>query len=114
MTVAKISFGVLQRVAEFLAALPEDQLADLAEGRARLAYVRDDDTEPAPRVRAATKRSPAAAAMSSEDTRALVATIEALGSREDAVVAVRGLTTPEIRAVGKALSIPNAAKNEAG
>ena len=44
MSSAKISLGLLQRISEFLADLPEDHLEDLADGRARLAYVRVGET----------------------------------------------------------------------
>lgn len=105
MSVTKLSLGVLQRVSEFLAELPEDQLTDLAEGRARLAFVPHGETEPAPRTRA-TKRAPRAAIGPSEDTLVLVQRLEGLTSREDAAAAIGGLKTPELRVAAKALNIP--------
>jgi len=45
-SVEKLSLAVLHTVAEFLALLPEDQLNDLAEGKARLTLIPKDATEP--------------------------------------------------------------------
>jgi hypothetical protein len=104
MSVTKLSLGVLQRVSEFLAELPEDQLTDLAEGRARLAYVPEGTTEPAPRARA-TKRT-AAASQPSEATKALIERLEALGSREAATTEAGDIKTADLRAIGKALNVP--------
>jgi hypothetical protein len=92
-------------VSEFLAELPEDQLTDLAEGRARLAFVPEGATEPAPRTRPA-KRATRAAAPPSEDTLQLIETLKGKASREDAATEVSGRKTPELRAVAKALNIP--------
>lgn len=105
MSVTKLSLGVLQRVSEFLAELPEDQLTDLAEGRGRLAFVPEGGTEPAPRTRVA-KRAPRAAAGPAEDTLLLIQRLKELSSREDAAAEVGGLKTPDLRAAAKALNIP--------
>ncbi|HEU0238526.1 MAG TPA: hypothetical protein VFR11_04515 [Micromonosporaceae bacterium] len=105
MSVTSLSLGVLQRVSDFLAELPEDQLIDLAEGRARLAFVPEGGTEPAPRPRAA-KRAPRSAPSPSEDTLALVRRLESLTSREHAAAEVGGVSTAELRAAARALSIP--------
>jgi hypothetical protein len=105
MSIAKLSLGVLQRVSEFLAELPEDQLTDLAEGRARLAFVPEGASEPAPRTRAA-KRAPRAASGPAEDTVVLIRRLETLTSRESAAVEVGGLKAPELRAAARALNVP--------
>lgn len=61
MSSLSIPIGILQRISEFLAELPEDQIADLAEGRARLAYVPDGAEAPAPRKSTPAKRAGRAA-----------------------------------------------------
>lgn len=69
--VSAMSLALLRRVAEFLDDLPADQVADLAEGRALLAYVPLGATEPvaAPGVRkAASKRASAPKSNPVEDT----------------------------------------------
>jgi hypothetical protein len=106
MSFTKLSLGVLERVSEFLAELPEDQLINLAEGRARLAYVPEGSSEPAPRERVRKRVAPRVAAKPSEATTQLIEKLEALGSREDAAAEAEGLKTPDLRAIGKALNIP--------
>ncbi|MBO0769659.1 MAG: hypothetical protein J2O48_13330, partial [Solirubrobacterales bacterium] len=53
--VAKLSMTVLQRISEFLASLPEDQLADIAEGRATVTYHPYGAAAPAVPARPGTK-----------------------------------------------------------
>lgn len=104
MSVTKVSLGVLQRVSEFLAELPEDQLLAIAEGRARIAYVPEGSPEPAPRARVAKRTS--APAQPSAATMAIIEKVESLDSREAAAAEVAGVKSAELRAVGKALNIP--------
>jgi len=46
MSDARLSLAVLQRIAEFIADLPEDHLADIADGKARLTFIPAGSTEP--------------------------------------------------------------------
>jgi len=107
----KISLGVLQRISEFLAELPQDQIADLAEGRARLAYVPLGSTEPAPsgtrssRSRGGAARTPF---VPSQATVELLGRIEAFHTREDVAKELAPLKGTALVDIGKALNIPGA------
>lgn len=46
MSDAKLTLAVLQRISEFLADLPEEHVAAIAEGRARLTFIPADTTDP--------------------------------------------------------------------
>lgn len=112
MNSVKIPLGILQRISEFLADLPEDQLADLAEGRARLAYYRvgSDKLEvPSPR-----KRSRGTAARKPHEPTAatveLLARLDALRSRDEARSALADLKKAALVDAAKTLSVPGAGK----
>src|SRR5215469_15691074 len=107
MSSLKISLGVLQRVSEFLANLPEDQLADLAEGRAQLAYVRSGETEPVAPKKAARPRA-AASFVPSAATLERLHRLDELNSREDAEAEIASLAKHELVDIAKALKVPRA------
>lgn len=114
MSSAKLSLGVLQRISEFLADLPEDQLEDLAEGRARLAYIRagDDVPQPARKVAAPRARSTAAPKVfvPTQASTDLIERLEALRSRDEATALVEPLKKTALVDMAKTLSIPNPTK----
>lgn len=108
----KLSLGVLQRVSEFLAELPEDQLLDIAEGRARIAYVPEGSPGPPPRG-PTTKRAPAAVPPSAT-TKTLIEKLESMGSREAATREVAVVKTPDLRAIGKGVEHSEVQRHEGG
>jgi hypothetical protein len=104
--VAKQTMGLLRKVAEFFEELPEDQLADLVEGRARLTYIPWGASEPVrpapPRKRTAAPR----ANTSTADMPAIRAALDAATSPEEGRALLRGLpTVADVRAVATALGI---------
>jgi hypothetical protein len=109
MSSLNIPLGILQRIAEFLAGLPEDQLADLAEGRARLAYIpAGQETPVAPARPRTTARAPKAPAQPTAEVTTLIEELRALTSREDAATKIAHLKKAELQAVARALSVPRA------
>jgi len=109
--VAKQTMGLLRRVGEFLEELPEDQLADLVEGRARLTYIPWGATEPA-RPAAARKRAAAPrASKATADVPAICATLEAATSREEGRATLRALPrVDDVRAVATGLGMSGISK----
>ena len=108
MSDLKVSLGVLQRISEFLADLPQSQLADLAEGRARLAYVPVGSDEPAPSGRPTPTRVTASRQQftPSQATADMLLRFEALGSRDDAADELAPLAKAALQDIAKALSVP--------
>ncbi len=104
--VAKQTMGLLRKVAEFLEDLPEDQLADIVEGRARLTYIPWGATDPvkpaAPRKRAAAPRASKVTA----DVPAICAALDTATSREEGRAMLRALPlVDDVRAVATALGM---------
>ncbi|MDG9675302.1 hypothetical protein [Micromonospora sp. DH14] len=101
---ADLAHAVLLRVAEFVRALPADQLAALADGTAKLAVV---DKRPAP-------RAAAAATTSGVDAERVRADLAAIGDRAAGAryLADLRLTVAKLRALAKELGIavPSKAK----
>lgn len=110
MSNASISLGILQRVSEFLAGLAEDQLTDIAEGRAHLTYiaVNGETVVPSPRKATSPARAPKAPAQPLAETLELIEDLQALTSREDAATKIADLKKPVLAAAAKALSVPRA------
>jgi len=109
MSSLDIPLGILQRISEFLAGLPEDQIADLADGRARLAYIPvGQETPVAPARPRATARAPKAPAQPTAEVTTLIEELRALTSREDAATKIADLKKPALQAVARALSVPRA------
>jgi hypothetical protein len=109
--VSKASLAVLRRVAEFIEELPDDQVIDLAEGRARLAYVpwgADKPVAPTgPRKRAATKSAP----KPDVDVPAIVANLESAATREEGRSVLQALpAVGDVRAVATGLGMTGVAK----
>ncbi|MBX6751412.1 MAG: hypothetical protein IRY85_17405 [Micromonosporaceae bacterium] len=104
-----IPLGILQRISEFLAGLPEDQIAALAEGRTRLAYIpAGQETPVAPAHPRAAARAPKAPAQPPPETTTLIEELRGLTSREDAATKIADLRKPALVAVARALSVPRA------
>jgi hypothetical protein len=107
MSSLKIPLGILQRISEFLADLPEEQLTDLSEGRARLAYVPVGSTEPAPprksARRAAANRLPFVPKPATVD---LLRQLDTISSRDQATAALARLKKADLVDAAKALSVP--------
>lgn len=106
--VAKQTVGLLKKVAEFFEELPEEQITDLVEGRARLTYIPWGANEPTPpRKRAAA----APKAATTADVPGICARLEAATSREEGRSVLRGLrTVGDVRAVAGALGIGGVSK----
>jgi hypothetical protein len=95
-----MSLAVLRRFAEFLESLPEDQVADLAEGRAQLSYIPWGATEPVPPKprKAQAKKAPATKVEVSGMLRAL----ESAESRDAGRELLEPLPVADLRAVATA------------
>ncbi|HLT09981.1 MAG TPA: hypothetical protein VK028_04150 [Micromonosporaceae bacterium] len=113
MNSVKIPLGILQRISEFLADLPEDQLADLAEGRARLAYHpagSDEVVVPG----GGRKRSRSTAVRKPHEptpaTVELLARLDTMRSRDEARSALADLKKAALVDAAKTLSVPGAGK----
>lgn len=109
MTDAKLSLAVLARVAEFLQELPETDVVDLAEGRARLAVVpfgaaspRVPTARPAPAARAAAPRRAPAPAVDLDEARVALA---GMSSRDDGTTYLSSWTAKDLKALAAALQI---------
>ncbi|GAB3868153.1 hypothetical protein ACFPIJ_23910 [Dactylosporangium cerinum] len=106
--VAKLSMTVLQRISEFLATLPEDQLLDIAEGRATLTYHPFGAASPAAPV----KRAPAkrAAAKPAKDMSVAVDELNRMQTRDEGERYLKPLLVGELRAVAAQLGIGGVSK----
>jgi hypothetical protein len=110
--VSKQSLAVLRQIAEFLEGLPPEQVDDLAEGRARLAFVPWGSTTPV--VPAAKSARPARkAAESTVDAVAIAARIEAAGSRDEVHSLLDPMKIADLKAVAAALRMAAPAATKA-
>jgi hypothetical protein len=100
---AELTHTVLLRVAEFIRKLPTDQLADLAEGTAKLELV-PKGGRPAPRSRAAAKP-----AVSAEQVRADLRAIGDVGAARQYLLDLK-LTVAGYRTLAAELNIAVPAK----
>jgi hypothetical protein len=107
--VSALSLALLRRVADFLNELPEDQVADLAEGRARLAYIPWGASEPAPSK--APRKAPAKRAPASKfDPAAVVVGLKDAHSRDEGRELLHPLTVTNLRSVATAAGMTGVAK----
>lgn len=98
--VSALSVALLRRVAQFLDGLPEDHIADLAEGRARLTYVPWGATEPLPPALA--RRAPVRKAADVKvNSGEMVAALERADTRDEGRRILAALTVTDLRAVAK-------------
>ena len=95
---ADLTHAVLLKVAEFIRKLPSDQLADLAEGSAKLELV-PRGGRPAPGSRTAAKP-----AVPAQRVRAALAAIGDPGAARQYLLDLK-LTVPQYRALAKELGI---------
>lgn len=108
--VAKLSMTVLQRISEFLAALPENQLADIAEGRATLTYHPYGASEAVTPQKTAMKRAPAKAPKPAKDMTQAVEELGRLQSREEGERYLKPMLVGDLRAVAVTLGIGGVSK----
>lgn len=92
--VSTMSQAVLRRVGEFLDGLPDNQLADLANGRGRLAYLPPDAPAPSP-TRAPAGKTPKAAF----DVDDVLARLKEANTRDEGRTILGPLAIKELRAV---------------
>ncbi|MFF5230709.1 hypothetical protein [Dactylosporangium sp. NPDC000521] len=120
--VAKLSMTVLQRISEFLATLPEDQLVDIAEGRATLTYHPFGAAAPAAPVApvapvAPAKKAPAqraAAAKPAKDMSAVVEELANLQTRDEGERYLKPMLVGDLRAIAAQLGIGGVSKTPKG
>lgn len=116
--VAKLSMTVLQRISEFLASLPEDQLIDIAEGRATLTYhAYGADLPAVPMQPAARKavtprkapapRQPAAPVPGAAEA---VAELDRIATRDEGQRYLQPMKVSDLRAVAALLGIRGVSK----
>lgn len=106
--VPALSLALLRRVADFLDALPEDQISDLAEGRARLTYIPWGAT--APVVPKASRRTPARKAASKVDASAMAANLSVAQTRDEGRSLLGSLSVTDLRAVATAVGMTGVSK----
>jgi hypothetical protein len=109
--VAKQTMGLLRKVAEFFEELPEDQIADLVEGRARLTYIPWGASEPVRPATSARRAATPRAAKVTADVPAICAALEVATSREEGRAMLRALPrVDDVRAVATALGLGGISK----
>ncbi|MEU0553253.1 hypothetical protein [Dactylosporangium sp. NPDC006015] len=111
--VAKLSMTVLQRISEFLATLPEDQLVDIAEGRATLTYHPFGAAAPVAPAKKAPARRPAAA-KPAKDMSAVVDDLANLQTRDEGERYLKPMLVGDLRAVAAQLGIGGVSKTPKG
>ncbi|WP_432834140.1 Rho termination factor N-terminal domain-containing protein [Dactylosporangium sp. CA-092794] len=107
--VAKLSMTVLQRVSEFLASLPEDHLADIAEGRATITYHPYGASKPVTPTRTPAKRT---AAKPAQDMTHVVEALEQMHTREEGERRLTPMSVADLRAVAGELGISGISKTK--
>jgi hypothetical protein len=105
--VAKLTITVLQRISEFLQTLPEDQLTDIAEGRATLTYHPLGATRPA----APGRRAPSRAAKPKKDMSEVVGTLGRMVSRDEGERYLASLTATDVKALAGELGMRGVSKD---
>jgi hypothetical protein len=105
--VAKLSIAVLQRVSEFLATLPEEQITDIAEGRATLTYHPFGTATPVAPKKAPARRT---SAKPTADMAQAVAGLGRMQSREEGEGYLKPMTVGDLRAVAAQLGIRGVSK----
>jgi hypothetical protein len=105
--VAKQTMVLLRRVAEFFEELPEEHIADLAEGRARLTYIPWGADQPVKPAGTPYKRTAAAkASKATVDVATVRAALEAATSREEGRSLLRALPlVDDVKAVAAGLGM---------
>ncbi len=106
--VAKLSMTVLQRISEFLATLPEDQLLDIAEGRATLTYHPFGAAAPAAPVKKAPVKR--AAAKPAKDMSAVVDELNGMQSRDEGERYLKPMLVGDLRAIAAHLGMGGVSK----
>jgi hypothetical protein len=101
----KQTLGILARISEFLEALPEDQVAELESGDARLTIIPAGSLEPlrpAPKTRATARQSKSAAV----DVHAIAEAVRTAETRESATATLRPLRKdPDLKEVAVLLNV---------
>lgn len=107
MSDAKLSLAVLQRIADFIAELPEDQLLDIADGRARLTFIPAGSSEPRqPERRPARAAKTTTAAAEPVDMNEAREALAAMNSRDEGRAYLRPFRAkPELQSLAKLLGI---------
>ncbi|MFC7484964.1 hypothetical protein ACFQX7_39830 [Luedemannella flava] len=104
--VAKQSLAVLRRITEFLEYLPQDQVDDLAEGRARLTLIpwgSNDPVVPASAKPARVAKSAKAAPI--VDVATVKAALDAAASRDEAATVLAPFGVGELRVIAAELGL---------
>jgi hypothetical protein len=95
--VPKQSLAVLRQIAEFLEALPAEQVDDLAEGRARLTLIPWGSASPL--MPAAPTRKAHNTPQSTMDVNLIVSALESAASRDQAVATLNSLKVADLKLV---------------
>ncbi|GAA1832667.1 hypothetical protein GCM10009682_58930 [Luedemannella flava] len=109
--VAKQSLAVLRRITEFLEYLPQDQVDDLAEGRARLTLIpwgSNDPVVPASAKPARVAKSAKAAPI--VDVATVKAALDAAASRDEAATVLAPFGVGELRVIAAELGLGGVSK----
>ncbi len=104
---AKLSLTVLQRVAEFLDALPENDLVDLAEGRASITFYRWGEDRPVKPAKAPRRTAKPPAAVDLAEVREALATMD---NREAGRKRLAPLTVATLRSLAGELDMGGLSK----
>jgi hypothetical protein len=95
--VAKLTLTVLQRVSDFLQTLPEDQLNDIAEGRATLTYHPYGAPGPITPGRRPAAKASTRQAKPKKDMSEAVGALERMSTREDGERYLSGMTVAVLK-----------------
>jgi hypothetical protein len=113
--VSKAALAVLHRVADFLEQLPEDQIIDLADGRARLSYFPWGADKPVPPAGPRKRTAAVKAVKSDVDVTAICGALEAATTREEGRTQLQALPrVDDVRAVAACLGMTGIAKTAKG
>jgi hypothetical protein len=109
--VAKQALSILKRVAEFLEELPDDQVTDLAEGRARLTYIPWGTSEPVRPTVARKRTSSGKVPASTVDASAVSDELRAARTPDEGRAILKRLPKmDDVRAVATEVGMPFTAK----
>jgi hypothetical protein len=108
--VSALSVALLRRVSEFLDGLPEEHVADIAEGRARLTYIPWGAAEPVPPKVGRSTPVRRAADARKVDCDAIVAQLNQAGSRDEGRRLLDPLNVTALRATAKTAGMTGVSK----
>jgi hypothetical protein len=110
--VAKLTLMILHRISDFLQTLPEDQLVDIAEGRATLTYHPYGAPAPVSPTPVSSRRRPTTRQTKpTKDMTEVVEALDRMHSREDGERYLGAMGVADLRAVATQLEMGGVSKD---